>query len=95
MPVGGVRCGKGPDNRVTCYSSFDIWVIGYVYVVIEVCKFVLSNLLKSNKGGQSQDHINQKNMAVVSGLLHQFGNNIDLIKFIFAKRGVNDYTQIR
>lgn len=82
----GVYFGECPNKAFPRQAGLHMAVIKNVLVIIKVDKLMMAHLPENYNGGQCQSHANQKHIQFVVLLLHQLGNNLDLIKFIFAKR---------
>ncbi len=76
MPHTAMRGGKGPKNRVGGYSTVNIGVLGHVNIIIIVDEVAVAQALKSNKSGQSQNQVNQKNIQFFWRSLHKQSHQV-------------------
>ncbi|GAI23816.1 unnamed protein product [marine sediment metagenome] len=71
VPHIAMRVGEGPKNRVGGYSTVNIAVLGHVNIIIIVDEVATAQPLKSDKSGQSQSHVNQKDIHLFGRSLHK------------------------
>ena len=71
MPVAGMASGKGPPDIFSGQPCQDVFIFGYIRLVVVVNKLVSENLLKSDKYSQSQNQINYKTLKLFNPWLRE------------------------